>query len=938
MITPEAIIFDLDGVLTDTAEYHFLAWKQLADELGIPFGRKDNEQLRGIPRRRSLDYILALDGRSISNAEAEELMTRKNNHYRTLIKQVSTKDLLPGVATLLAEIKQAGLKVAIASASKNSPQVLNQLGICDQLDALAHGGSVVRQKPHPDLFLHTARELGVPSAHCIVVEDAAAGIDAAHAAGMTAVGIGPAERVGAAEVVLPNLDGVSLADLLSATTWRVVEPHFDPAKQHHRETIFTIGNGFLGTRGSLEERYPGDRQATLVHGLYDKAPVVFTTLANAPDWTSLEIWINGRRFDMTQPGIRDYVRWLDLRDGTLNRRLVWEIDAETAVELRWTRLTNLAHQHDVAVQLSITAVKNNLTCRLRARLDGHVENHGNLHWHTMQEESDHAQASLLLQTRHTKKQLALSMNLGMTSAKVRPCDCPGTPGLESDFTLDEGQWTSFQKMIAIYSSRETNEPLAAARKRSYELLGLPFEKLLAQNRAAWDAFWQDSDVIIEGDDEAQIALRHALFQLRIAAPTHDDTVSISAKTLSGFGYSGHVFWDNEIFVLPFFTYTQPQLAKNMLLYRHHTLPGARRKAAKNGYGGAQYAWESAETGDEVTPTWVPHFSDPTQLVRIWTGDIQIHISADIAYALKQFWQVTGDDDFWRDVAAPIVLETAVFWGDRAEYEDGRFAVRDVIGPDEYHDHVDNNAFTNFILRWHLQTAQETLRWLQIHAPQQADTLTQALDLSDERLAHWQNIADNIIFLHDKESGLIEQFEGFFQRKKVDWPKYANTEKSMQVLLGIEGANKHQVLKQADVIALFCLFPNAFDAKTQQANWDYYEPITDHVYGSSLGPSMHAWAACLMNQPELGYEHFMRAARADLLNVRGNAGDGIHAASAGGLWQAVVFGFAGLRLAEEGHTINPRLPAHWQRVSFKFYRQGKQQIVNISADQPILAAS
>ena len=929
MITPEAIIFDLDGVLTDTAEYHFLAWKQLADELGIPFTREDNEQLRGIPRRGSLDYILGLDGRTVTDAEAEILMTRKNDHYKSLIERVSAKDLLPGVANLLAEIKQAGLKVAVASASKNSPQVVQQLCLADQLDALAHGGSVVRQKPQPDLFLHAARELGVPPAHCIVVEDAAAGIDAAHAAGMTAVGIGPVERVGAAEVVLPNLDGISLADLLRATTWRVVEPVFDPAKQHHRETIFTIGNGYLGTRGTLEERCPDDQQATFVHGLYDDAPVVFTTLANAPDWASLEIWVNGRRFDMSQSGIRDYARWLDLRDGTLNRRLVWEIDAETAVELRWSRFANLANQHDLAVQLHIAALKNNINGRIRARLDAHVENQGNLHWHTLQEESDYTQASLLLQTRHTKKQLVMSMNMGLTLARVRPCDCPGSPGLESDFTLDEGESTVFDKKVAIYSSRETDKPLAAAKNRLAETADSDFTQRLEQNRAAWDAFWQDSDVIIEGDDEAQVALRHALFQLRIAAPTHDETVSISAKTLSGFGYSGHVFWDNEIFVLPFFTYTQPELAKNMLMYRHHTLSGARRKAAKNGFGGAQYAWESAETGDEVTPTWVPHFSDPTQLVRIWTGDIQIHISADVAYALKQYWQVTGDDGFWRDMAAPIVLETAVFWGDRAEYEDGRYAVRDVIGPDEYHDHVDNNAFTNFILRWHLQTAQETLNWLENHAPKQAESLKNQLDLSAERLAHWQDIIDNIIFLHDEESGLIEQFEGFFERKKVDWNVYGNAEESMQVLLGIEGANKHQVLKQADVIALFCLFPDAFDAKTRQANWDYYEPITDHVYGSSLGPSMHAWAACLMNQPALGYEHFMRAARADLFNVRGNAGDGIHAASAGGLWQAVIFGFAGFRLTEVGHTLNPRLPPHWRRIAFNYFHKGQKQTVEIT---------
>jgi kojibiose phosphorylase len=401
---------------------------------------------------------------------------------------------------------------------------------------------------------------------------------------------------------------------------------------------------------------------------------------------------------------------------------------------------------------------------------------------------------------------------------------------------------------------------------------------------------------------------------------------MGAKTLSGFGYRGHIFWDNEIFVLPFFTYTQPQIACNMLRYRYNSLPGARRKAITNGYAGAQFPWESAETGEEVTPTWVPHFADPTQLVRIWTGDIQIHISADIAYAMHQFWQVTGDDDFWRQVGIPVLLETAVFWGERAELDGEHFSIRDVIGPDENHDHVDNNQFTNYMVRWHLRTALQALDWLNFHDPDLQGVLISKLDLSPERLAGWARVIDGLILLHDTETGLIEQFEGFYDLKDADWPAFAGRTQSMQELLGIEGCTEYKALKQADVIALLCLlgdqFPE-FNEQTWRANWEYYVPITDHEYGSSLGPSMHAWAACRMGLPEEAYTHFMRAARADLLDVRGNAGDGIHAASAGGLWEAVVFGFAGLRLTENGLSFSPRFPAHWQRVAFNILYRGEQ---------------
>ena len=208
-------------------------------------------------------------------------------------------------------------------------------------------------------------------------------------------------------------------------------------------------------------------------------------------------------------------------------------------------------------------------------------------------------------------------------------------------------------------------------------------------------------MLIEGDIEAQLAMRFNIFHLVIAAPRWTDRASIGAKTLSGFGYRHHVFWDTEIFMLPLFAHAQPGLAANMLQYRFHNLPGARRKAAGNGYAGAQFPWESAADGVEVTPTWVPHFADPTRLIRIWTGDIEIHITADVAYAVMQFWQITGDDSWMRDYGAEMVLDGASFFASAAQLEeDGKYHYRNVIGPDEYHDRIDDNAFTNAMARWH----------------------------------------------------------------------------------------------------------------------------------------------------------------------------------------------------------------------------------------------
>jgi kojibiose phosphorylase len=234
-------------------------------------------------------------------------------------------------------------------------------------------------------------------------------------------------------------------------------------------------------------------------------------------------------------------------------------------------------------------------------------------------------------------------------------------------------------------------------------------------------------------------------------------------------------------------------------------------------------------------------------------------------------------------------------------------------------------------QWHLQAALHLLHWLRENAPQRAAELSRALDLSEARLAHWQDVIDHIIIHHDPQTGLMRQFDDFFERKPVDPALMANADRSMQVSLGIEGANESQVIKQADVIMLLCLLRDEYDAQTWQTNWDTYMPLTDHRFGSSLGPSFHAWAACEMGRPEEAYAHFMLAARADLRDVRGNADGGIHAASAGGIWQALIFGFAGLRLAGEQFTLRPALPPHWKRLAFSIQYRGQRYQVDVGSD-------
>ena len=326
---------------------------------------------------------------------------------------------------------------------------------------------------------------------------------------------------------------------------------------------------------------------------------------------------------------------------------------------------------------------------------------------------------------------------------------------------------------------------------------------------------------------------------------------------------------------------------------------------------------------------MPDFTDRARLVRIWTGEIEIHISADIAYAANKYWQVTGDDAWMVEKGAELILDTANFWGSRAEWNPSKncYQIMNVIGPDEYHEHVDNNAMTNRMAQWNLQAGLDWLDWLQEHAPAKAAELVDRLDLSPARLEHWRDVIGKLYF-NVSENGLIEQFEGFFERRYVDLAAMEPRNESAQVIFGIEGANQTQVLKQPDVLIMLYLLQEQYSHEIVQVNYDFYTPRTDHTFGSSLGPSIQAIMACEVGRQEEAYEHYIRAVRADLRDVRGNAGDGIHGASAAGTWQAVVFGFAGLRVTQQGWTVNPRLPGHWKRLAFKFYYKGEQHTVDI----------
>jgi trehalose/maltose hydrolase-like predicted phosphorylase len=718
--------------------------------------------------------------------------------------------------------------------------------------------------------------------------------------------------------------------------WHISEDAFNSKALLAQETVYTIGNGYFGTRGAFEEGYPHATPATLLFGVFDTIAIGKEELANVPDWLPLQLFINGERFRLDLGKVLAYQRTLNLKNGILYRFVHWESPGGIRVKIAIERFASLADEHVGCIRYHVTAEEptspaentggEGIEIVLRASLNTAVGNHDLMHWEPVNQGSSGELLWLHTQTRHTSVQLAQSMSFttktpGFTQEQFAS---DFAPGITLSGKLTPGATVTAEKIVVMHTSRDADDPVLSAIKGHHTILReSSFDALLASHKQAWQDFWHMSDMIIEGDDKAQRAIRYNVYQLRASASTHDSRYCIAAKGLTGFGYLGHIFHDTEIFMLPYYTYTHPTIARNLLLYRYHLLPGARAKAKDNGYEGAQYPWESTLDGSEATPVSIIH-PESGEIIPVLNGTLELHITASISLAVWNYWNIAGDDQFMQEFGAEILFSTALFWASRAENhpEHDDYEITNVIGPDEWHEHVNNNAYTNYLARWNLQAALDIYHWLQITAPDKATTLALKLDLTEQRLKHWQDVVALMRIPQDKDTGLFEQFDGFFKLPLLNQDAYAGRKESYQGLLGMTQVQEHQIVKQADVLQLITVLDQQFDLKTKRANWDYYYPITDHDYGSSLTPALHAILACELGHIDIAYQLFMKGAFVDLENLRGNSPEGVHNACTGAVWQALVLGFAGLRLTDKGHTTNPSWPDGWTRIAFNCFHKGE----------------
>lgn len=716
--------------------------------------------------------------------------------------------------------------------------------------------------------------------------------------------------------------------------WTLVNEGYEERSESSLEARFAISNGFLGVRAArsvsrasiwlsfLRGQTWTSWPRTYVAGLFDAPDTDPPVPALVPmaDWSRVRVTIDGEPLLLRSGEILQLRRTLDMRRGLLLADWRQRTPAGTVVRVQTLRLVSLA---DRAIGLQLMQ----------------LEIGGKASEVTLEASFEAAglgmQAQLLAQdlgewrTAQSGRLVAMAGTAALSNgSRALEAATPVPLTWRWNWTSKPGEAMCLTRFVAVARGNIPDEdPASSVRCALTHANSIGWRASLSAHEAAWAARWSDSDVAVEGDIAAARALRFAVYHLNSAANPNDERVSIGARALTGDGYLGHVFWDTEIYLLPFYTLTWPAAARALLLYRFHTLAGARAKAAAQGWRGAMYAWESADTGEETTPDRV--MTAEGNLVDVLSGKLEQHITADVAYAVWHYWQATGDDAFMRQAGAEILLDTARFWASRASLEaDGHSHIRNVIGPDEYHEHVDDNAFTNVMARWSIRRGLDVAAWLGGHAPDRWTELATHLRLHDAELTAWRGTADTLVTGLDAATGLFEQFAGYFGLEDIDLGAYADRTVPMDVVLGRERTQHSQVVKQADVVALLAMQPEPLSPSVRRANFDYYAPRCGH--GSSLSRASHAIAAARLGDASLALRYFHDSTALDLSDATAGAAGGVHIAALGGLWQVAVSGFAGLSFDANALRFDPLLPDSWQQLRFVVQWHGRKIAVSIDA--------
>lgn len=938
----KAALFDLDGVVVFTDKYHYLAWKRLADENGWEFDEKVNNRLRGIPRIASLEEILKYNGIDLPYEEKERLADIKNTYYKKLLNELNPSDIYKGSVEFIEELRKRNVKIALCSSSKNAGFVLEKLGLSYLFDKVVTGNDIVNSKPHLEVFLKGAEKLGIPAFHCVVFEDALAGIQAGKAAKMRTVGVGNREETEEladqfitdySEIDIPVFleSGKIKSYPISETSF--VEDNFCLNDVKHIETVFALGNGYMGLRGTYDEEDEiGQINGMYINGIFAVKPYSHPALfkgfakrdqftVNLSDWRIINLYVDGEKACFLKHNIKDHFRELDFISGQLKRSFIFETATGKRIRVESRRLVNMDEVHSAEISYTVTPLNFDGELIIESVVVKNTTTFDEVCTKTVSETERDGIYTELLCVPTTKQEVSVSVAHTVDGQVLKT---------QSEYSAERYKYTVYadlkrntsvtlNKFAAFAATIDGIDNLTEfSHNIALENAKAGFEVIAKRQKAFWDDYWKTADVKIKGNSADCQAVRFSLFQLRQQLATVNDC-SIGATGLTGPQYSGKVFWDTEMYLMPYYNFTFPESQKGLLMYRYRILDKARERAAEFDAPGAMYSWCSID-GEETS-------------VVFEASTAEYHLNSDIAYSIWRYYDSTEDRAFLYDYGAEIVFETAkfMFWrGNFSAARGGRFCLNAVCGPDEYACGVNNNCYTNFMLRFHFEFALKLAKEMQNNAPEKFARLCEKISITEKDFADWKRAADNIYYKYNEQLGIYEQDDSFVYEDEADMS-------ALPMNYDLRGMYhpldlwRLQVSKQADVVLLNFIQGDRFTKDEKQRCYDYYEPKCNH--GSSLSTAIHCIMACELEKPE-AYEFFRSTAYMDISDFKKNTGHGLHIACLGGVWMSVVNGYLGMRHYTDGIHFEPRIPKEWEEYTLNFAYKGAVMKITVNAGKAV----
>jgi alpha,alpha-trehalose phosphorylase len=703
-----------------------------------------------------------------------------------------------------------------------------------------------------------------------------------------------------------------------ADEWNVIEKGFHPEFLAQLETMLALGNGYLGMRGCPEEGGPNVENSTLINGFYETSPIVYPedaygfaktgqTIIGVTDSKIIKLFVDDEPFWLPNAKLLSYDRRLNLKSGTLDREILWETPAGKQVLITSRRLVSFANRHVAAISYRVMLLNAAASLVLSSEM---IANEPRAFTNANDPRQTRVFPGRVLhhQTGYAKdRRIALchateKSRLTLTCATDHSLETACSYAHKVSYSEDFGQVAftinaqpdcpiHLTKYMVYHTSQTASaeELCGRAEWTMDRIVNQGFQELLASQGQYLDDFWRRSDIRVRDvrEDrtkrstvEIQQAIRFNLFHILQASARAEDT-GVPAKGLTGQAYDGHYFWDTEIYVLPFLTYTSPRIAKNLLTFRYKMLPQARARARQLGHRGAMFPWRTI-SGEEASAYYA-------------AGTAQYHINADIVYALRKYVQATGDEAFLRECGAEMLVETARLWLDLGFYSDtkgGKFCINSVTGPDEYNTVVNNNAYTNLMVRENLRYAAQTVQSLRATNQEAYDVLANKTALDPSEIDAWARAAENMYMPYDEKLQIIPQDDSFLDREPWDFRNTPHDHYPLLLFYHPLNIYRKQVIKQADVILAMFLLGDTFSLESKKRNFEFYDPLT--TGDSSLSSCVEAIIAAQIGNMEKALRYGVAALLMDLADVGGNVKDGCHIASMGGTWMMLTYGFGGMR--------------------------------------------